>query len=128
MDNNAKAQKVAQSISGGKVRYEQEDMRSLETIPDTFDAITCISQSFGNFDEVTNAGIIRQISENLIPNGGLILDIYLRGFLERHQGERQVERRGKQITVTNMLHGNRLKAKLDYGGDTAPDKIGWSSS
>jgi SAM-dependent methyltransferase len=121
IDRDQAALEKARRQATGSVVYRQMDMRQLETLPGSFNAILSLWQSFGYFDEVTNRDILRQMSEKLKPKGRLILDLYHRGYFEQHQGTSQVERRGVVATITNTMRGNRLTAELTYshgGGDT----------
>ena len=133
IDRDPAALEKARRQASGSVVYQQMDMRQLETLPGSFDAILSLWQSFGYFDEATNRDILRQMSAKLNPNGRLILDLYHRGYFEQHQGTSQVERRGVVAAITNTMHGNRLTAELTYnhgGGDAfewqlfTPEEIG----
>lgn len=133
IDRDHAALEKARRQATGSAVYRQMDMRQLETLPGSFDAILSLWQSFGYFNEATNRDILRQISEKLKPNGRFILDIYHRGYFEQHQGTSQVERRGVAATITNTMRGNRLTAELSYsngGGDIfewqlfTPEEIG----
>jgi hypothetical protein len=42
----------------------------------------------------------------------------------QHQGEREIERNGTAIKVTESLQGNRLTARVDYGSGEA-DVFEW---
>jgi SAM-dependent methyltransferase len=109
----------------GAVTYVQHDMRRLEELPDTFDGIICLWQSFGYFDAATNVDILRQISAKLRPGGRLVLDIYHRGFFERNQGVHSFERAGQMIGETKRMDGDRLTVMLDYGPDLPADTYAW---
>ena len=132
IDRDHAALEKARRQATGSAIYRQMDIRQLETLPGSFNAILSLWQSFGYFDEVTNRDILRQMSEKLKPKGRLILDLYHRGYFEQHQGTSQVERRGVVATITNTMRGNRLTAELTYshsGGDAfewqlfTPDEI-----
>lgn len=109
----------------GKATYIQKDMRQLEEVPGTFDAMLSLWQSFGYFDDSTNRDMLRQISQKLNPQGRLILDIYHRGFFERYQGTRQLNKRGLEITAASTMHGNRLAVQLDYGNEHEREMFEW---
>ena len=49
----------------------------------------------------------------LRPQGRLVLDVYHRGFFERHSGERSLERAGGSMRERSDLRGNRLRVWLD---------------
>ncbi|HEX6383054.1 MAG TPA: class I SAM-dependent methyltransferase [Anaerolineae bacterium] len=124
VDLDGGALEKAQQQARGQVVYRQMDMRRLESLPGSFDAILSLWQSFGYFEETTNRDILRQISEKLRPHGRFILDIYHRGYFERHQGVRRVERRGVVATITNTMRGNRLTAELSYNNGGS-DSFEW---
>jgi SAM-dependent methyltransferase len=125
VDANAAALATARRLSSDSIIYLQHDMRHLAELPDTFDAIICLWQSFGYFDAATNADILRQIGQKLRPGGRLVLDIYHRGFFERNQGTRSFERDGRLISETKRMNGDRLTVTLDYGPDVPQDSYAW---
>jgi SAM-dependent methyltransferase len=98
IDINDAALDKAKKISGGKVVYRKLDMRELSQLSESFDAVLNLWQSFGYFDDHTNAAILGEIRNKLNPNGRLILDIYHREFFEGNQGIRQFERNGVKVT------------------------------
>jgi SAM-dependent methyltransferase len=100
------------------------DMRAIEKLDGTFDAVTLLWQSFGQFDEATNHDILRQISAKLRVGRRFILDIYHRAFFEAHQGTLELERAGRRYRETKHMHGNRLRVHLEYeeGGS---DRLEW---
>lgn len=115
VDLNQHALDKARSLSGNQVTYLEWDMRRLATMPGSFDVVVCLWQSFGYFDAATNADILRQISRKLNRPGRLVLDLYHRGFFERHQGTRVFERDKRRITSTQQMIGDRLRVELRYG-------------
>ena len=66
------------------------DMTMLDTLPDVFDAVVCMWQSFGYFGQATNADVLTQICRHLRPGGRVVLDIYNRAFFEQRQGPDQI--------------------------------------
>ncbi|MCP5098584.1 MAG: class I SAM-dependent methyltransferase [Chloroflexi bacterium] len=125
IDLDKAALEKARREATGTVMYLQKDMRRLEDLPGTFDAVICMWQSFGYFDAIVNRDVLRQMSEVLRENGRLILDIYNRHFFEQNQGSYQIERKGISITATNTMHGNRLTAHLAYANEDKPDIFNW---
>jgi SAM-dependent methyltransferase len=125
VDTNAAALTAARCASEATITYLQHDMRHLDALPGTFDAVICLWQSFGYFDAATNAAILGQITQKLRPSGRLVLDIYHRGFFERKQGTRHFERDGRTISETKRMDGDRLTVTLDYGPDVPPDTYAW---
>ena len=75
--------------------YVQGDMRELDALTETFDAVLCLWQSFGYFDDETNANVLAQMARRANPRGCVILDIYNRAYFETRQGGNLVTRGGK---------------------------------
>jgi SAM-dependent methyltransferase len=125
VDRDAGALAAARRLPGVQVAYVQEDMRNLEAVPGTFDAIISLWQSFGYFDAATNTGLLRQINRKLGPRGRLILDIYHRDFFERNQGVRSYERDGLAVVETKQMKGDRLSVRLDYAPGGRTDAFEW---
>lgn len=124
IDSNLSVLNKAKKISNGTIEYLEHDMRKLDELPKTFDAIVNLWQSFGYFDEIVNNNILKQISSKLNSKGRLILDVYHRNFFEQHQGSRQFEKNGLTITETKVMKGNRLTVDLNYG-DLGADCFEW---
>jgi SAM-dependent methyltransferase len=125
VDLSAAALAAAHREAGEQVVYLQRDMRNLDGLPGSFDAVVCLWQSFGAFDAATNADVLGQISRKLKPNGRLILDIYHRDFFERNQGTRGFERGGAAMTETKRMDGDRLMVQLDYQDRGEADEFEW---
>ncbi|MBI3741767.1 MAG: class I SAM-dependent methyltransferase [Chloroflexi bacterium] len=123
IDVNPRALKKAHAMDS-RTKFVELDMRELEKLSNRFDAAICMWQSFGYFDQETNANVLEQISCKLNPRGRLILDIYNRGFFETHQGTRQFERKGARIIEKKFMRGNRLTVELNYGNGLT-DKFDW---
>lgn len=123
MDTNALA--IAQAQTTLPTTYHQHDMRHLTTLPGEFDAIICLWQSFGFFDDDTNVRILADMRAKLRPAGRLILDVYHREFFAVHQGVRRFERQGVAVTATTTVQGNRLTSHLHYGGNQGEDTFNW---
>lgn len=109
---------------GPEVTYCERDTRNLESVPDSFDAVLNLWQSFGYFDEATNRSILRQIHRKLDPGGRLVLDLYNRQFFERHQGTRSFVKNGVRVNECKSMTDNRLTVSLTYG-DGAADTFDW---
>ena len=125
IDLNQEALDKAKKASNDNASYHNMDMRCLNDLQDSFDAIINLWQSFGYFDDATNKDILRQMSSKLNPKGRLILDIYNRGFFEKHQGERKYEKTGMNISETKIVSDNRLSVELDYGSEKGLDRFDW---
>lgn len=106
-------------------RFVQLDMRQLDRLTETFDAVICMWQSFGYFDAATNAEVLKQIGRKLKPAGRFVLDIYHREFFERNQGARRFERSGAAVTETKRMDGDRLTVRLDYESRGEADLFEW---
>jgi SAM-dependent methyltransferase len=101
------------------------DMREVHRINGSFDAIICLWQSFGYFDEATNAKLLKKIHALLVPKGRFVLDIYNRDFFLNRLGVRTFEKQGLTISESKALEGRRLRVKLDYGDDLVADDFEW---
>ncbi|MBI3914430.1 MAG: class I SAM-dependent methyltransferase [Chloroflexi bacterium] len=124
VDANAEAIAAARAKANGSAQFIQHDLRALNDLPGTFDAALCLWQSFGHFDEATNAAILQQIACKLNPRGRFILDIYHRDFFATHQGTRDNGRGGARVVETKTMRDNRLLVKLEYAGG-AHDAFEW---
>ena len=98
-----------------ETRYVQGDMRALDALDETFDAVVCLWQSFGYFDDATNEEVLAQMAQRLNPRGCVILDIYNPDFFRTRQGGRLVERVGRTFWEAKELRRNRLHVELDFG-------------
>lgn len=105
--------------------FLQEDLRDIGGVPGPFDAVTILWQSFGYFDEDTNAAVLHEVHAKLRPGGRLILDVYHRGFFERHQGEQAFERGGLPVREHKRMDGPRLRVDLTYGEGRTGDSFDW---
>jgi len=112
VDTNEAALAVARQSSGSNARFMRRDMRELHLLAEPYDAVLCMWQSFGYFDDATNAAVLKQIAEIMSPGGRLILDVYNRDFFERHQGQRIIEKSGMKFTEHARMNGNRLSVVL----------------
>jgi SAM-dependent methyltransferase len=100
------------------------DMRALPLAPGRLDAIICLWQSFGYFGSEENAAVLRHWAELVRPGGRLVLDLYHRGFFERHQGENEIEHSGGRIHQRKVMQGDRLVVDLTYPDGTT-DRFNW---
>lgn len=124
LDRDAAAVQEARAGAGANCHFLLGDMRDLADVPGDFDAVVILWQSFGYFDDATNAAVLREIHLKLRPGGRLILDVYHREAFERHQGRRTFERGGMQITEQKRMEGRRLHVDLEYG-EGAGDSFDW---
>jgi SAM-dependent methyltransferase len=125
VDRDAAAlQRAEERLRGTTARFIQRDMRDLARLPGPFDASIIMWQSFGYFDPAANLQVLRDIAAVLRPGGRLVLDLYHRGFFERHPGVRTLTSNGRQVEETKWMEGNRLHVLLDYGeGET--ERMEW---
>lgn len=96
------------------------DMRALHRLEETFDAAICMRQSFGYFDDETNADVLRQMAERLRPGGRVVLDVYHRVFFEGKDGERVLESAGRRVVESGELRGTRRRVRL-----STSDEFDW---
>ncbi len=126
VDANEHALSVARQRIGPAAQWLIGDMRQLHRINDRFDAVTCLWQSFGFFDEQTNAAVLGSMAGLLNPGGRIILDIYNRDFFQIHQGTRTFETAGGvRVSETKELAGRRLRVRLDYADTAQVDQFDW---
>lgn len=90
------------------------DMRCIPLAHGAVDAVICMWQSFGHFDDRRNAEALGEMTRVLRPSGVLVLDIYHRGFHEARLGQRDMDREGVRVHETRTMSGTRLRAQLDY--------------
>ncbi|PKL74540.1 MAG: hypothetical protein CVV27_19985 [Candidatus Melainabacteria bacterium HGW-Melainabacteria-1] len=107
------------------ISFETLDMRQLSELQGQFDAVINLWQSFGFFDEEENQEVLRQIRSKLLPRGRLILDVYHRGFFERHQGERQLVILGTRVHEEKYVTNKRLQVILTYLDTGETDRFDW---
>jgi SAM-dependent methyltransferase len=74
IDSNLLALQRTKKSSG--VTFLQWDMRNVEALNRTFDAVINLWASFGYFDHQMNRDILRQIHTILKPSGVFVLDVY----------------------------------------------------
>lgn len=107
------------------VRKVCADMRALPLRAGRLDAVVCLWQSFGYFGDAENEGMLREWSVLVRPGGLLVLDLYHRGFFERHEGERTFERAGIRVRERRVMEAGRLLVELSYGEEGAGDRFDW---
>lgn len=93
------------------------DMRSLPFRAESFDAVICLWNSFGYFDEVGNEQVLREVSRLLVPDGRFLLDTANRDFLLSWgvlgqdwmpEGDRIILRSRQLDPLTSVLHSETL--------------------
>ena len=108
-----------------KGNFLKIDMREIKSLNNTFDAVLSMWQSFGNFTTEVNRDILKQISNILISQGRVLLDIYNKKFYDKYQGIREFTRNNVVIKGSQFLKSNRLYVELDYGSKSEKDKFEW---
>jgi SAM-dependent methyltransferase len=108
-----------------RCRFIQADMRDLDKLGQTFDAVICLWQSFGYFDDATNIKILQSVRKVLAPQGRLILDLYHPGYFAANPGTRSFVRNGLAVTESKSLIGKRLKVELRYAESGREDCFDW---
>jgi SAM-dependent methyltransferase len=63
-------------------RFLGMDMRDLDHLQEEFDAVICLWQSFGYFDEETNLEVLGKMADRLRLGGRMILDLYNRRYFK----------------------------------------------
>jgi SAM-dependent methyltransferase len=124
IDHNAAALAEARRRTGAAVEYLEHDVRQVATLHRTFDAAIIMWQSFGYFDAATNSSILAQVARCLHPGGRFVLDVYHRGFFERHQGERQFAKSGVWVTARQAMRLGRLVVDLTYRAEPLAEPFG----
>lgn len=107
------------------VNFVEADMRSLGNLSVQADALVCLWQSFGYFDDATNITILEQISQLLPARGRFILDVYHRLFFESHQGTDIRDVAGEEVTETRRVRHGRLVVELTYRSTDITDRFDW---
>jgi SAM-dependent methyltransferase len=125
VDREPAALALATRTVGPTATFVEQDMRDLRRLCGTFDAAMVLWQSFGYFDDLTNLDILLQIRDKLAHHGRLILDVYHRGFFERHQGTRTMAGPGSTTRERKYMDGQRLIVELDYGSGGEADRFEW---
>lgn len=90
------------------------DMRALPIASGALDAVVCLWQSFGHFDDAANLAVLAEVARVLRPGGRAIFDLYHRLYYERTRGERVMEHNGLRIVEQRSIHGDRLRVALRY--------------
>lgn len=124
----AEAERRARA-AGLDVAYVAGDMRELDALPGTFDAVINMWQSLSYFDEETNASVLRAIHDKLTPGGRFIVDMYNRAYFGRNQSEKRQEIGGVTVESHGYMQGDRWHSLLTYrdaqGFLTGRDHMEW---
>lgn len=113
-----------QSIGDG-VEFIEGDMRTLDAVAGEFDAVICMWQSFGYFDDGGNAQVLEAMHRKVRRDGRVILDVYDRLFFEQIVGRRKMDRGGEVINETVRLVDDRLNVVLEYESHEFSEGFDW---
>jgi SAM-dependent methyltransferase len=125
LDRSEVALAQARRLHGKKARFVEGDMRSLDVLPEEFDGVLSMWQSFGYFDPDANKAVLAGMRKRPRPGGRLVLDVYDRLFFERKVGERRIERDGEVIRETTTLEDGRLTVHLKYEAQGFREGFEW---
>lgn len=106
------------------VSFEAGDMRNLGRHAGTFDAVLCLWQSFGYFDEPENRRVLKGLAACLVPGGRLVLDLYHRAAVAKTAGEDRRDAGGERVESRSRLTGRRFSVDLRYGAG-GTDSFDW---
>lgn len=105
------------------VAFLNLDMRQLDDVGKIFDGVICLWQSFGYFDEDTNAAVLGSMAERLRPGGRLVFDLYNREWFEVAE-HRDFELNANGIFTSSHFSDPRLTVDLTYGTG-ATERFDW---
>lgn len=126
IDKDKGALAHAEGQANENAKYIQYDMRNIGALPYSFDAVICMWQSFGYFEQSVNINILKQVSNLLKEEGRFILDIYNKAYFENNIGTREFNKQGILITEKVEKQGNRFNVALSYNDSTnIADEFNW---
>lgn len=108
----------------GGIGWVCGDMRRLPFSSSTFDAVVCLWNSFGYFDDADNDHVVQEVSRLLMPGGRVLLDVPNRDFLltpgvlgqDWNQEEGAHVLRSRRLDpLTSVLHNETLVLDSDGG-------------
>jgi SAM-dependent methyltransferase len=109
---------VAAAARADGVDMHELDVRRLDELEATFDAVICLWASFGWFDDATNAAVFAAMARK--ARAVLVLDLYDPAFFRGLDGVR--ENRG--VRDAKRVVGDRLTTTLTYPDGTR-DELEW---
>ena len=125
VDRSSTALSAARRAGPLEVTYVHGDMRDPNVIPPATNAVLCLWQSFGHFDETTNRQVLANIAGRLPVGGRLVLDVYNRDYFVTRQGTERASRGGDRISQTRTMYGPRLVVELRYPDTHDTDTFDW---
>jgi SAM-dependent methyltransferase len=108
---------AAEARAGG-IEVHELDVRRLDALPGTFDAVICMWASFGWHSDGTNAEVFAAMAAK--ADRALVLDVYDPAFFRARQGT--TDNRG--VLEHKRVDGNRLLTRLEYP-DGSLDAFEW---
>jgi SAM-dependent methyltransferase len=109
---------VAADARAGGIEVHELDLRRLDELPGSFDAVICMWASFGWYDEDTNAAVFASMAAKAART--LVLDVYDPSFFRAHQGT--TDNRG--VRDEKRVEGDRLLTSLVHPDGTR-DEFEW---
>jgi SAM-dependent methyltransferase len=109
---------VAAEARAGGIEVHELDVRRLDELPGSFDAVICMWASFGWYDEETNAATFVSLAAKAART--LVLDVYDPSFFREHQGTTV----SRGVRDEKRVQGDRLLASLEYPDGTR-DEFEW---
>ena len=109
---------VAADARTGGIEVHELDLRRLDELPGSFDAVICMWASFGWYDEEMNAAVFASMAAKAART--LVLDVYDPSFFRAHQGT--IDNRG--VRDEKRVQGDRLLTSLVYPDGTR-DEFEW---
>ena len=104
---------IAAEARGAGLDVRTMDMRDVEQLPGTFDAVLSMWASLGWFDDETNARVLRALAAKVAPGGVLVLEVFDRAWFEPRQGPYELR---PGIVETKRIEDSRLFVEYDRGG------------
>lgn len=105
------------------VSFMTMDMRDLDDLSGMFDAVICVWQSFGYFDEETNASVLRSMVQRLRPGGRIVFDLYNREWFELPE-HREIRSETGGVSTKSRYVDPRLTVDLSYPDGTT-ERFDW---
>jgi SAM-dependent methyltransferase len=124
VDSNAAALDKGRRAATVPVEFRQMDMRDIDALGTTFDAVVCLWHSFGYGTDAENLEQLSAMARRLRPGGRLIMDVYNADALRLFAAEDVVVRGDRRIETKREWRGNRLNVSLSYG-DGGADEFEW---
>jgi SAM-dependent methyltransferase len=116
VDANAEAVVRAAEAAPPGARFVALDMRALDSLDESFDAVVNLWHSFGYFDDAGNRDVLRQMAGRLTPSGRLLLDVYNRDHVAKLPLRESFERGGRLVHSERSWDGPRHRVVLRYDG------------